>query len=145
MLFTMPVGTISDRLGRKPVIVASMIGMATVFWLLAAVRGFSWFIGVGALYGITFAGARLSLDASMVDHADPDARGTAMSIQYGSVDMGVGIGGFMMGLVAGASGYPVMFAFVGVLALSSALFFSVIGRDAKGLTAGRDQSAPTVA
>jgi predicted MFS family arabinose efflux permease len=145
MLFTMPVGTISDRLGRKPVIVASMIGMATVFWLLAAVRGFSWFIGVGALYGITFAGARLSLDASMVDHADPGARGTAMSIQYGSVDMGVGIGGFVMGLVAGASGYPVMFAFVGVLALSSALFFSVIGRDVKGLTAGRDQSAPTVA
>ncbi len=129
MLAVMPAGSLSDRVGRKWVIVPSMAGTALAFWLLAPASGAVWLLGVAALYGIMFASGRLALDAFLVDHVSPTVRGTAMSIQYGGFDLGVGIGGFVMGLVVGAFGYPAMYALVGVLVLLSALLFALMGHD----------------
>jgi len=133
MLAVMPAGSLSDRVGRKWVIVPSMAGTALAFWLLAPASGAVWLLGVAALYGLMFASGRLALDAFLVDHVSPTTRGTAMSIQYGGFDLGVGIGGFVMGLVAGAFGYPAMYALVGVLVLLSALLFALMGHDVERL------------
>jgi predicted MFS family arabinose efflux permease len=133
MLAMIPSGTLSDRIGRKWVIVPSMVGTALVFWLMAPANGAVWLLAAAALYGMMFSSGRLAMDAFLVDHVSPTARGTAMSIQYGGFDVGVGIGGFGMGLVAGAFGYPAMFALVGAVVLLSATLFAVMARDAERL------------
>jgi MFS family permease len=110
-------GRVSDWVGRHRMIVPAMVLLALAFPLLALVRSLPLLLGVAVLYGLGFGGARVNLNALMVDTVPASIRGMAMSIAYGSFDLGVGLGSYLLGWVAQIWGYPVMYGSVGVVCL----------------------------
>lgn len=123
-----PLGRLSDRLGRRAVGLPALMALGPIFWLLSGTRGLGWLVGVALLYGASFTSGRVVLNALVVDEAPPEARGSATSLLYGSFDAGIGVGSFVMGLVAGAVGYGGMYAVVGGVALIGAIVFGTLMR-----------------
>jgi len=115
-------GKLSDHIGRqKPIVwgmwlcgagVAMMLAGHAVWWwvLSAAVTGF----GMALLYP--------NLSAAVADIAHPNWRGSAIGIYRFWRDLGYGIGGLMLGLVAQVSGR-----------LESGLWFVVVAMMVSGL------------
>lgn len=129
VLAGMPLGRLSDRVGRRAVGLPALLALGPVFWLLAGTRNLGWLIGVALLFGVSFTSSRVVLNALVVDEAPPEARGAAMSLLFGSFDVGIGVGSFVMGLVAGAAGYGGMYVVVGGVALIGAMIFGVLIRE----------------
>lgn len=124
-LLALPAGKLSDRLGRKTLLISGWILYALVYLGFAYARA-SWQIWVlfsvyGAYYGITDGVAR----AFVADMVEPGRRGTA----YGLYNMAIGISAlpasFAAGILWDRFGSHVPFVFGAVLALGAAigLFF----------------------
>jgi MFS family permease len=121
-------GRVSDLVGRHRVIVPAMVLLALAFPVLALVRSLPLLLGVAVLYGLGFGGARVNLNALMVDTVPASIRGMAMSIAYGSFDLGVGLGSYLLGWVAQIWGYQVMYGSVGVVCLLGVAAFARLAK-----------------
>jgi predicted MFS family arabinose efflux permease len=64
----------------------------------------------------------------MVDRVPAEIRGMAMSIAYGSGDLGIGLGAYLLGWVAQIWGYQVMYGAVGVVCLLGVAVFALLTR-----------------
>ncbi|MFQ6058865.1 MAG: MFS transporter [Anaerolineae bacterium] len=122
------VGRLSDLVGRRNVIIPSLIALALIFWLLTRVQELTGLMGVGLLYGVGFGSARLALNALVMDEAPLEVRGAAASVLFASFDLGIGVGSFLMGLVADAVGYGGMYGVVGGICLVGAALFTALMR-----------------
>jgi MFS family permease len=125
-------GRVSDRVGRVRVTVPAMVLLALAFLVLALVRGLPLLLGVAVLYGLGFGSARAALNAWIVDRVPTSIRGMAISIAYGSFDLGVGVGSYLLGWVAQFWGYPTMYASVGVICLLGVAAFALLARGSGG-------------
>jgi MFS family permease len=121
-------GRVSDWVGRFRVIVPAMVLLALAFPVLASVQSLPLLLGVAVLYGLGFGGARVNLNALMVDNVPDTIRGMAMSIAYGSFDLGVGLGSYLLGWVAQIWGYQVMYGVVGVVCLVGVVVFAFLAK-----------------
>jgi MFS family permease len=98
-LFT---GAWSDRVGRKPLIVAGMLLQGAALALMAATTGFApWAIGA-SLIGIGTALVYPTLIAAVGDVAHPAWRATAVGVYRLWRDTGYVVGGLVGGIVADA-------------------------------------------
>ncbi|HID65267.1 MAG TPA: MFS transporter [Anaerolineae bacterium] len=121
-------GRVSDRVGRNRVIVPTMVLLTLTFPVLASVRSLPLLLGVGVLYGLGFGGARATLNALMVDRVPAPIWGMAMSVAYGSFDLGIGLGSYLLGWVAQIWGYQVMYGSVGVVCLLGVVAFAFLAK-----------------
>jgi MFS family permease len=121
-------GRVSDLVGRFRVLVPAMVLSALAFPVLALVQSLPLLLGVAVLYGLGFGGARVNLNALMVDTVPAETRGMAMSIAYGSFDLGIGLGSYLLGWVAQIWGYQVMYVLVGVVCLLGGAVFAVLAK-----------------
>jgi MFS family permease len=121
-------GRVSDWVGRVRVIVPAMVLLALAFPVLASVQSLPLLLGVAVLYGLGFGGARVNLNALMVDRAPTSIRGMAMSIAYGSFDLGMGLGSYLLGWVAQIWGYQVMYGSVGIVCLLGVVVFALLAK-----------------
>jgi MFS family permease len=113
----------SDRLGRKPLIVAGMVLQAGALALLAASDAA---VGVAAVAAVALgAGTALvypTLIAAISDAVSPVARASTVGVYRFWRDMGYVAGGVIAGLAADAIGYSGAIAVVaGLTAVSGAL------------------------
>jgi MFS family permease len=122
-------GRVSDWVGRLQVIVPAMVLSALAFPVLASVRILPLLVGVAVLYALGFGSAQVNLDALMVDRVPAEIRGMAMSIAYGSGDLGIGLGAYLLGWVAQIWSYQVMYASVGVVCLLGAMVFAFLAEE----------------
>jgi len=121
-------GRVSDLVGRFRVIVPAMVLSALAFPVLALVQSLPLFLGVAVLYGLGFGSARATLNALMVDTVPVETRGMAMSIAYGSFDLGIGLGSYLLGWVAQMWGYQVMYDSVGIVCLVGVAVFALLAK-----------------
>lgn len=121
-------GRVSDWMGRVRVIVPAMVLLALAFLVLASVQSLPLLLGAAVLYGLGFGGARVNLNAWMVDTVPASIRGMAMSIAYGSFDLGIGLGSYLLGWVAQIWGYQVMYSSVGVVCLLGVVVFAFLAK-----------------
>ncbi len=129
-LLAAPAGRLSDRWGRRWVLITGYL----LFSMTAL--GFAWtrdlwpFIGLFVLYGAAYALIESNQRAFAADLAEPLTRGTALGLFH----MSLGVGALAGGLVAGALWQtidPAMaFIYGSVLALLAALALSVDFRPA---------------
>ena len=120
-LTSTPAGALSDRLGRRDLIVAGWAIYAVIYlgFALASSPWHVWalYLGYGLYYG-AFQGAASALVADLVP---PDLRGTA----YGLFNGAIGVAAFPASLLAGLLwdwyGPPAPFLIGGILALVAAL------------------------
>ncbi len=121
-------GRVSDLVGRFRVIVPAMVLLALAFPVLALVQSLPLLLGVAVLYGLGSGSARVNLNALLVDSVPTSIRGMAMSIAYGSFDLGIGLGSYLLGWVAQIWGYQVMYGSVGIVCLVGVAVFALLAK-----------------
>jgi len=97
-IFQVPLGKLSDRIGRKPLIIAGLIFMAPATALLGIVISNAQLIGVRLFQGLASAAIAAPVFAVAGDLAKAGGEGRQMSI----VTMGFGLGIALGPLIAGA-------------------------------------------
>jgi hypothetical protein len=85
-------GPLSDRWGRKGLIVAGMWVQAAALFLTASIRGFGWWFVASVLLGIGTAMVYPTLIASVSDASHPSWRARSLSVYRFWRDLGYAIG-----------------------------------------------------
>ena len=119
-------GRWSDRVGRKPLIVAGMLLQSVALGALAASDGA---VGLAALAAVVLgAGTALvypTLIAAISDAVSPVARAPAVGVYRFWRDMGYVAGGLVAGIAADAVGYGGAIAIVAGLTAASGLWVAI--------------------
>jgi len=123
-------GRLSDRHGRAAVIVPGLLLTALCLALLPVAHGVAAFLALAAVYGLGFAAMQPALMALVVDRSSPGRRGPAMGMFATAMDLGIGAGSLVFGLVAAWGGYELMYRAAAGLTLVTVAWF-VAGSRAK--------------
>jgi predicted MFS family arabinose efflux permease len=102
-------GGLADRLGRQRVATVSLS------FYVAAPLALIWvdtvgLLVAGCLLGLSHGLFFPALNAVALDYASPRERGKAMAAYHGGFNIGFAGGSYLLGFVAAAQGYPVIFA-----------------------------------
>ena len=119
-------GPLSDRFGRKPLIVAGLLVQAFAMAALATAHGFVPWLAAGALLGAGTAMVYPTLIAAVGDVAHPAWRASALGVYRLWRDLGFAVGALISGLIADWAGYA--FAIWVVAALAALAGFMVAVR-----------------
>jgi MFS family permease len=125
-VLNVPGGALSDRIGRRPTLVAGWVVYAAIYFLFArathAWHAWALFAGYGIFFGLT-EGTELALVADVVPK---DRRGAA----YGWYYLAIGAGALPASLIFGAVwdrfGAPVAFEMGATLALVAAIGMAIV-------------------
>ena len=107
--FQLGTGFLSDRLGRKPLIVVGMLLQGVAVTVAAATEGFRVWLATAILLGIGTACVYPTLIAAVGDSSPPLRRASAIGIYRSFRDGGLVVGGLVAGVVADAQGFQTAF------------------------------------
>lgn len=117
---------VSDQHGRAAVIIPGL-GSALLALVVLACAPSSPFLYLGViLYGLGFGLAQPGLSAFMIDRLSPERRGVGMSTFGQGLDLGMGLGGILMGTIATHIGFSAMYL-CGSGCIMSALVIFLVG------------------
>jgi MFS family permease len=124
-------GVLSDRIGRKPLIVAGMIVQAAAHAIIGFGLSRPFFTGMigSVLLGAGTAMVYPALLAAVGDVASPSWRASALGVYRFWRDMGYAAGALMAGLVAGAFGLVWAVHVAGALTFASGLLAGIAMRE----------------
>jgi MFS family permease len=122
-------GALSDRAGRKPLIVAGMLLQALAIAAIAVGSTFSFWLVASAALGLGTAMVYPTLLATIADVADPAWRGSAIGVYRLWRDLGFAIGALLAGVIADAFGMPAAIGAVAALTAGSGLIVLVRMRE----------------
>jgi MFS family permease len=111
-------GALSDRVGRKPLIVGGMWLQAAALILLSVTRGFAPWVGAMVLLGLGTALVYPTFLAAVSDVAHPSWRASAVGVYRLWRDLGYAVGAVLAGLLADWFGVP--WAITGIAAITFA-------------------------
>jgi len=119
-------GALSDRIGRKGLIVAGMLVQAAALGLIAASSSMAPWLAASALLGLGTAMVYPTLLAAVADVAAPAWRGAAVGVYRLWRDLGFAAGAIVAGVLADRAGMP--FAIAAVAAVTAASGLVVLAR-----------------
>ena len=122
-------GPLSDRWGRKGLIVAGMWVQAAGLFLMAATASFAWWLVASVLLGLGTAMVYPTLIAAVSDASHPSWRARSLSVYRFWRDLGYAIGAVSAGLVADFFGLLWAIATTGLLSVLSGLAVAVLMRE----------------
>ncbi|MDP3124686.1 MAG: MFS transporter [Thiobacillus sp.] len=131
IVFAKPLmGRVSDRVGRRRVILPGLlIGAASVVLL----PHFPSFIGLSVLslvFGLGFATVTSSTSALVADLTKGGRYGSSMGVLRTVMDVGQSIGPVLTGFVVGIAGYASAFTLLAAILVAAALMLGLLLRDA---------------
>src|SRR4029077_19328351 len=112
-------GPLSDRLGRKGLIVWGMWVQAAGLFLTAVLRGFGWWLLGSVLLGVGTAMVYPTLLAAISDASHPTWRARSLSVYRFWRDLGYAIGALTAGVIGDVFGLAWAIGAVGALTLLS--------------------------
>lgn len=118
-------GALSDRVGRKPLIVWGMWVQAAGIGLTAAANGFEGFVAGGLLLGVGTAMVYPTLLAAIGDVAHPSWRASAVGVYRLWRDLGYAVGALLAGITADAFGLAAALWLVAAITFASGLVSAV--------------------
>jgi MFS family permease len=122
-------GALSDRIGRKGLIVGGLLLQAAAIGAIAASAGFwPWFAACVGL-GLGTAMVYPTLLAAVADVAEPAWRGSALGVYRMWRDLGFAAGAVLVGVVADMAGMSTAIAAVAALTAGSGLVVAVRMRE----------------
>ena len=125
-------GSLSDRWGRKGLIVAGMWTQAAAIFLTVATRDFGWWLLGSVLLGLGTAMVYPSLIAAVSDASHPSWRARSLSIYRFWRDLGYALGALSAGIIADVFGISWAIGSVGVLTFLSGTVVAFLMREEKG-------------
>jgi MFS family permease len=133
-------GPLSDRWGRKGLIVGGMWVQAAGLFLTAATRQFEWWLLGSLLLGLGTAMVYPSLIAAVSDASHPTWRARSLSVYRFWRDLGYAIGALSAGLLADRFGLFWAIASSAGLTFVSGAVVAIVMREAVGAVFDRSQS-----
>jgi MFS family permease len=124
-------GALSDRIGRKGLIVGGMLLQAVAIGLIAASSGFGPWLVEAALLGLGTAMVYPTLLAAVADVAAPIWRGAAIGVYRLWRDLGFAIGAILAGILADRAGMPFAIGAVAAITAASGLVVLVRMRETR--------------
>lgn len=118
-------GALSDRWGRKWLIVGGMLLQAAALLLMPIVHGSRPWLGTAVLLGLGTAMVYPILLAAVGDAAHPSWRATAVGVYRFWRDLGYAVGALLAGVLADAFGMSAAIAAIGALTAGSGLLVAV--------------------
>lgn len=118
-------GALSDRYGRKGMIVGGMWTQAVGIWLLLVTDGFVAWAAAMALLGLGTALVYPTFLAAISDVAHPSWRASAVGVYRLWRDLGYAVGALLAGLLSDLFGVVVAIATIGLLTFASGLIVQV--------------------
>lgn len=122
-------GPLSDRWGRKGLIVAGMWVQAGGLLLTAATRDFGWWLAGSLLLGLGTAMVYPTLIAAVSDASQPTWRARSLSVYRFWRDLGYAIGALAAGLIADVFGFAWAIAAIGILTFLSGVVVALVMRE----------------
>ncbi len=105
-------GHLSDKFGRRNVIMSSMIMTAAVLGMMVFAGGTSLFVFFVALLGFFLFAIRPVLQAWLLDSTPRDMGGSAIGVMFGVQSLGAAAGPLICGLIADSWGLLMTFWFL---------------------------------
>jgi MFS family permease len=112
-------GPLSDRFGRKGLIVAGMWVQAAGLFMTAATHWFGWWLLASVLLGLGTAMVYPTLIAAVSDASHPSWRARSLSVYRFWRDLGYAIGALSAGIIADFFGAAWAIAAIGVVTFGS--------------------------
>ena len=125
-------GPLSDRFGRKGLIVAGMWVQAAGLFVTAATHWFGWWLFASVLLGLGTAMVYPTLIAAVSDASHPSWRARSLSVYRFWRDLGYAIGALSAGIIADFFGAAWAIAAVGALTFGSGAVVAVAMREQRG-------------
>jgi DHA1 family tetracycline resistance protein-like MFS transporter len=113
-------GTLSDRFGRRPVILLSCLGLGADFILMAVAQSLPWLL-IARVFSGMFSASFTTANAYIADVTPPEKRGQAFGLMGAAFGVGFIIGPIIGGML-GSYSLRAPFWFAGVLALLNFLY-----------------------
>jgi MFS family permease len=107
-------GHLSDRVGRRQVIVSSMAMSAVVILLMVLAGGTGWFVLFVSVLGFFLFAVRAVLQAWLLDSTPPAMGGSAIGLLFASQAFGQAVGPVSAGIVADHYGLMGAFYFLAI-------------------------------
>jgi MFS family permease len=124
-------GPLSDRWGRKGLIVTGMWLQAVALAFTAATGDFSWWLLASILLGIGTAMVYPSLIAAVSDASQPTWRARSLSVYRFWRDLGYAIGALSAGLIADQFGYQAAIYAIAALTFLSGAIVAFVMRETR--------------
>lgn len=114
-------GALSDRVGRRPLIVAGMLVQSVALAAIAVTSSFGEWFGASVALGLGTALVYPTLLAAVADGSEPAWRGSAVGVYRLWRDLGFAGGAIVAGLVADAGGFRSAILVVAAMTAASGL------------------------
>lgn len=123
-LFARPLmGRISDRVGRKPLIISGLVWCSVIISALPLISSVSVLVLLAAMWGLGLSTISSVATAFITDLSKEHQYGAAHGT-FGTIfDLGEGMGPVVAGVLVSLAGFSAMFIFMGTLLILSALIF----------------------
>ncbi len=128
-LFQVLTGPLSDRWGRKGLIVIGMWVQAVALMMTALTRDFGWWLVASLLLGLGTAMVYPSLIAAVSDASHPSWRARSLSVYRFWRDLGYAIGALSAGLIADTFGLPWAIGSIAALTFLSGAITALVMRE----------------
>lgn len=133
-------GSLADRLGRRPLILVALIGFGAANLALLRAESAQLYILIRLFEGIITAGLLPAAMASVGDLAPPDRRGQWAGAIMGGFSFGIAIGPTLGGLVYEALGFAAPFVISALLALPALVLVALLVPETRPLSAVGSES-----
>lgn len=133
-------GHLSDRMGRRQIVMSSMTVTAAIIAAMIVAGGSSAFVFFIAFLGFFFFSIRAVLQAWLLDATPANMGGSSIGVLFAIQSFGSGLGPIVCGLIADRYGLITTFYFlVGTIIVANMLIFFTpnIGREEKARFAGQ--------
>jgi AAHS family 4-hydroxybenzoate transporter-like MFS transporter len=120
ILGAVSMGPLSDRLGRKPLLVGALLLAAVMTFACSVADSFAQLAALRFLAGIGLGGALPAVISLTAEHAGPDRRSGTVTLMYIGYPMGAVVGGALTAALLHA-GWPAVFAAAGMVCFIAAL------------------------
>jgi len=132
-------GSLSDRWGRKGLIVTGMWVQAAGIFVTVATRDFGWWLLGSVLLGLGTAMVYPSLIAAVSDASHPSWRARSLSVYRFWRDLGYAVGALSAGIIADVFGISWAIGSVGALTFLSGAVVAVLMREETQETAANEK------
>lgn len=131
VLVSIPAGNLSDRIGRKPVIMIAFALFALTCAIMATAEALA-FLAIGfALFGVYKGASEGVFKAYVTDVVPSDLRGTALGTFHTAVGLVMLPGGIIAGYLWDLWGPEATFAYGAIMAIAAMAILSITGRGGK--------------